>query len=67
MNCVTSLAFSFLFLFNNKNGLIFLDGMERKEDGVSKIEFHVSGALNDYLFKMWMCDDGVFMNSKQVS
>lgn len=41
--------------------------MERKEDGVSKIEFHVSGALNDYLFKMWMCDDGVFMNSKQVS
>lgn len=45
MNCVTSLAFFFLFLFNNKNGLIFLDGMERKEDGVSKIEFHVSGAL----------------------
>ena len=44
MNCVTSLAF-FLFLFINKIGLIFLDGMERKEDGVSKIEFHVGGAL----------------------
>lgn len=59
LNCVTSLAF-FSFHFNNKNGLIFLDGMERNEDGVSKIEFHVSGALMT-IYSNCECDGGVFM------